>query len=802
MRATAARTAETSDTGGRSISVRVVAAMVAMALAAVTSAAIAPPRPVAATPQPDTVDLSKLNMIPERTWGVSGLASNQTQTPTIDNLVWDFVQSGNRMFVGGAFLNVQESGDATPVVQSFVAAFDVDTGDWIADWTPQLDRAVYSLDVLANGAVLVGGEFETVNGQPRKALVALDPLTGAIDQSFSGRVDRPWSELRAMVRDIKVDGDEVYIAGNFSHLEGPGTSRVRAYKAGRFDLQGVIDSQWLPQVTGSGVWGLDTDPGRNEVHLSGYFSAVNGEPDTGHFHTVDGTTGASVPGKIELPRNYPQSQREIFDVVYGDDLVFTIGEQHVVQVLDADDQQMIGYHHTGSVNDGFVWQGGFAGGGYQGGEKIGDVVFAGCHCTYSVRNGNVNLYSSFTGRRTPHRLVMAFDAATGELIEEFMPDIHSPRDGTWTIGSDTNGCLYVGGDFHVGGVDSGTPRWLGGFAKLCGDGPRVDGLLIDSGSSWRYEDGGVDLGTAWRAPSFDDGGWAEGPAEFGFGDGDEATVLAAGQVTYYARKRFDVSGPAPASLELRLKADDGAVVYLNGVEVLRDNLPEGPIGAATPAVDWRFGADEDFVDHTVSAAPLVQGENVLSVEVHNVWSGNNDLSFDVRLGPSDDVVEPPPVRLIERGASWRHSDSSAGAAPGSWPVDVVGPAEAPAQFGFGEGDETTVLASGQEAYYFANTFDVADAEAVSGLNLCLLADDGAVAYLNGTEVARLNMPAGPVGWNTRPLNWIGTADEVYVDRTIGAEALVDGANVMTVEVHNFWPGNNDLSFDLCLETAP
>ncbi|MGB5756339.1 MAG: hypothetical protein WBM50_05450, partial [Acidimicrobiales bacterium] len=673
MSDTGAVAPEANGTGGRTISIRLVVAVLAMALVAVTSAAIAPTSPVAATPQPDTIDLSQLSMIPERTWGVSGLASGQTQTPTIDNLVWDFVQSGNRMFVGGGFLNVQENGDATPIAQPFVAAFDVDTGDWIADWTPQLDRIVYSLDVLPNGSVLVGGEFETVNGQPRKGLVALDPLTGAIDTGFSGRVDRPWSDLRAMVRDIKVEGDDVYVAGNFSHLEGPGTTRVRAYKAGRFDLQGVTDPRWLPQVTGSGVWGLDTDASRNEVHLTGYFSAVNGEADTGYFHTVDGTTGASVPGKIELPRNYPQSQPEIFDVVYGDDLVFTIGEQHVVQVLDADDQRMIGYHHTGNVNDGFAWGGGFAGGAFQGGEKIGDIVFAGCHCTYSVRNGNVNLYSSFTGRRTPHRLVMAFDAATGELVEDFMPDIHSPRDGTWAIGSDTNGCLYIGGDFHVGGVDNGTPRWLGGFAKLCGDGPRVDGLLVESSSPWRYDDSGTDRGSAWRTVSFDDAGWDEGPGEFGFGDGDEATILAAGHVTYYARKRFDFSGPIPASLDLRLKADDGAVVYLNGVEILRDNMPEGPIDAATEAVGWRSGADESFVQHSVSSAPLVQGENVLAVEVHNVWSGNNDLSFDARLGPSVDVVDPPPARLIERGATWRHDDSSAGAAPPGWPADLGGP---------------------------------------------------------------------------------------------------------------------------------
>ncbi len=778
------------------------AVALAGALAGTVAMVVGASAPAAATDHPDTIDLTQLSMVPERTWGVSGNDASQTQTQTLDNLVWDFVQSGDRMFVGGAFLNVQQDANATPIVQSFVAAFDVDTGDWISTWTPVLDRAVYALDVLPNGSVLVGGEFETVNGQARKGLVALDPLTGAIDPNFAGRVDRPWSTLRAVVRDIKVDGAQVYIGGNFSHLEGVGTSRTRMYKAGRFDLQGAIDTAWQPVVTGSGVWGLDTDPSRNEVHLTGFFSAVNGEANTGYFHTVDGTTGATVAGKIDLPRNEPGVQPEIFDVIYGDDLVFTMGEQHIMQVLDADDQNMVGYYHTGIGANAFTPANYFGGGAYQGGERIGDVVFGGCHCTFSTRYGYDNLYSSFTGGRTTHRLVMAFDAATGELIEEFMPDIHSPRDGTWAIGSDTNGCLYIGGDFHVGGVDHGTPRWLGGFAKLCGDGPRVDNQLVEAGSTWRYDDSGADLGTAWYAPDFDDAAWAQGNAALGFGEGDEGTTMTAGHVTYYARTTFSYDGAIPDSLDLRLRADDGAVVYLNGVEVLRDNLPDGVIDADTTAIDWRSGAAEDFAQFAVSANSLVQGQNVLAIEVHNVWAGSNDLTLDVQLGTSSEVVAVPPARLVEPGSTWRHDDSSGGAAPAGWPGNLNAVATAPAEFGFGEGDEATVVGAGQETYYFARDFEVDNAAAISGLSLCLLVDDGAVVYINGTEVKRFNMPAGTIDWNTRPTDWIANADEAYVDHTIGAEALVDGTNVITAEVHNFWPGNGDLSFDLCLETAP
>src|SRR5439155_24395771 len=63
--------------------------------------------------------------------------------------------------------------------------------------------------------------------------------------------------------------------------------------------------------------------------------------------------------------------------------------------------------------------------------------------------------------------------------------------------------------------------------------------LIATGSVWRYLDNGSNLGTAWRGLSFSDSAWAAGPAQLGFGDGDEATVIASNrQWTTYFRREF------------------------------------------------------------------------------------------------------------------------------------------------------------------------------------------------------------------------------------------------------------------------
>ncbi len=761
---------------------------------------------LAATPasaeQEPSVDLQGLDLVPRSTWGVSGANRDATQTPSIKSQVWDMVQVGDRMFVAGGFLKVQESKDSTEIPQSFIAAFDVKTGDWIDTWRPELDRIAYALETI-DGKLLVGGEFQNVNGQAREGIVALDPLTGEIDPSFPTSMQRIWSDYRAMVRDIHVEGSDVYIAGKFSHIVGSDGNRSRAMNAAKVNGTGDVDLSWTPEVTGSSIWGIAVDPDRGHVHFSGFFSAVNGEADSGYFHSVNDTNGDSIPGLIDLPRNYPR-QPQMFDSAMGDDLLFVGGEQHMMEVVDPDTHAMLGYHHTGYSNDGFEYSGRFAGGAYQVVERIGDIIFAGCHCTVSQVGDDLNHYSSYSGR-TPHRLAMAYNVTTGDIIADFMPDVHSPRDGIWAITADTNGCVWLGGDLHVGGVDHDKSRWLGGFAQLCEVGFDPDNVpdsdaIVAPRSTWRYNDSGADLGTSWYASDYDDLSWSEGSAELGFGENNLGTELTPGYVTYYFRHSFDIDAPLPSGLDILLKADDGAIVRLNGTELIRDNLPEGFVGASQPALGWKGGADEGFVSYTVPASALMAGTNVLAVEVHNVWSGNNDLRFDLQLNPSDE--EPPAVPIsdpIEINSLWRYTDSSGQAPPVGWPTSLDSAPEARAEFGFGDGDEVTTLTDGQEAYYFSHAFNIDNpADWGEDLNLGLVSDDGAVVYLNGTEVLRRNMPDGPITWNTRPITWQGGDDEKLQYFTIPTTALVAGENVMSVEVHNFWPGNNDLSFDLSL----
>ncbi|MCF7731958.1 MAG: lamin tail domain-containing protein, partial [Akkermansiaceae bacterium] len=156
---------------------------------------------------------------------------------------------------------------------------------------------------------------------------------------------------------------------------------------------------------------------------------------------------------------------------------------------------------------------------------------------------------------------------------------------------------------------------------------------------WKYLADGSDQSTQWRARSFDDSGWSSGPGVLGYGDPWIETTVPYGSsasnkyITTYFRHTFQVADPATvANLALRLLVDDGAVVYLNGAEVVRQNLPAGEPNYRTLASLAIGGSDElDYSIYNISPTNLVAGDNVLAVEVHQVGANSSDQGFDVGL---------------------------------------------------------------------------------------------------------------------------------------------------------------------------
>ncbi|MEM7396094.1 MAG: hypothetical protein AAF492_27485, partial [Verrucomicrobiota bacterium] len=161
--------------------------------------------------------------------------------------------------------------------------------------------------------------------------------------------------------------------------------------------------------------------------------------------------------------------------------------------------------------------------------------------------------------------------------------------------------------------------------------------LFPAGRNWRYFDQGVDLGTAWRMVGYDDSTWSNGFAQLGYGDGDETTVVSFGPSssskyrTTYFRTEFVATNVAEIShLRFNVLRDDGAVVYLNGVEQARPNMTNGFVRFGSPAGSVVGGSAEDtFFPHLALADDLVEGTNLLAVEIHQISGSSSDISFDL-----------------------------------------------------------------------------------------------------------------------------------------------------------------------------
>jgi len=159
--------------------------------------------------------------------------------------------------------------------------------------------------------------------------------------------------------------------------------------------------------------------------------------------------------------------------------------------------------------------------------------------------------------------------------------------------------------------------------------------LVGYTSTWSYFQTGP-VPADWKDLVFKDGAWPTGKGllyvESAALPEPKNTALTLGQTTYYFRTRFTLpSVPTGASLVLNTILDDGAVVYLNGVEVFRQNID------AAVAVDFNTFAN-GVVDNavvtgpfTLPAAALRAGENVLAVEVHQVNAGSSDVVFGCAL---------------------------------------------------------------------------------------------------------------------------------------------------------------------------
>ena len=248
------------------------------------------------------------------------------------------------------------------------------------------------------------------------------------------------------------------------------------------------------------------------------------------------------------------------------------------------------------------------------------------------RHSELDAFGPFQGRLSNGGERIELRDVNGRLMSE----LNYRDDGVWPVAADGSGASLAKAD--EGRATDLAANWrasarVGGTpgAENFPEVAKARRSLVRFDSEWRFDDTGVAPGNDWHNVSFQDTEWSVGRGLFW--DAVESlpvegmTELSPGQDSYYFRTKFDYDPGNRTAAELLVSPyiEDGAVIYLNGTEVLRSNLPDGPISFSTPAVtELELAGLPEPIPLPIEL--LRNGENTIAVEVHQA-----STVFDVEI---------------------------------------------------------------------------------------------------------------------------------------------------------------------------
>jgi len=195
-------------------------------------------------------------------------------------------------------------------------------------------------------------------------------------------------------------------------------------------------------------------------------------------------------------------------------------------------------------------------------------------------------------------------------------------------------------------------------------------IYLPQGSSWKYydlENKPANQGsTSWYKNNYNDNSWNSGAAHLGYGDDDEVTEINDETYTAYFRKNFTASNVTSfPMLKIDLTFDDGAIIYINGIEAASINMPSGTADYETfTGLSNGDNALETFYVNN----NLINGNNTIAVEIHQKSAGSSDLSFDLKMsgaqgsaGPAAEIIRGPYLQKATPSSmviKWRTEEES------------------------------------------------------------------------------------------------------------------------------------------------
>jgi hypothetical protein len=548
------------------------------------------------------------------TFGATPLAGDM-----VDGEGLAVLQVGSTVFVGGNFTTVRNQAGATVAPRANLAAFDIATGHVVAGFRADTNGPVRAL-ATDGSRLFVGGSFTTLNGITRNRVAAVSTATGAVDLGFR-------AETNSNVYGLARYQDRLVIGGSFSAVAGQPRSRFAVVSSVTGAVQPIVATFNATVAT------VGATSNGSRLFVGGAFTTTNGVAQR-WAAVLDGSTGALAPvqlqhvtGGLSAISVAPDDATLVTSMTgagnSGNRFDIATGRRQWFQTCDGDGQAIDEY--AGTVYSGF----------HEGCAGDLTIRLTANDSMTGIRDMSFRpAFDRFWGMRSidagPAALAVAgdFTSISGVPAQGFaiFPTTGTPLPTT-TTSTSTSTTSVPTTTIAPATTTTAPPSTNAGFPFALHD-------------VWSYNDGTTTPASSWTTVGYADGSWPKGAGQLGYGDGDEATVLGFGPdpknkvVTSYFRKRFSLAA-IPGGLKLQLVADDGAVVYLNGLEVLRDNMPAGAVAPNTFAAANRGGANESNPrTFTIPSTALRLGDNVVAVEVHQDAVNTSDMSFDLAIGPA------------------------------------------------------------------------------------------------------------------------------------------------------------------------
>ena len=702
----------------------------------------------------------------------------------MNTYVQAITQVGDTVFTGGDFAYL-ESAAGAHVDQSYLAGFNVNTGELVQTFKPKFNGQIKSLEALPNNKLAVGGEFTEVNGEKVPGFAVLDPATGQLDRELNLQVENNVSGSALAVKTLQAQGDYLYLGGTFTHLKSSGTpNKVYSRNAARVKIStNQVDRTWTPRFNGT-VNGMSASADNSEVFAAGYFTEMN---DQRAFRVARILDSAKKVGTWEVTPSYlpdPQTREKRvwgfhFDVQDAGSSVWLGGTEHMISQYTKNEPMT---RLSSSITRN--------GGDFQDLHLNGNNIYGACHCGDFLYQGSGTHDYAWRGSTVTDsiRLVAAFDKDSGKTLPEFAPTLKGKSGhGIWESFVDSNGVLWVGGDLNRSLGENGVQQESVGFVRYA---PR-DVTPPPAPSNLTVTQSGDNDQLNWSASG-------EAGARYHVLRNDR--VIATVNGTSYRVKHTDNARYFVRAADANGNYSASTSVAVSGKKAEQPKQ-ENPKQENPQPQPENPKQDDPKQEDPKQDNPKQEQPKQEQPKQEDPKQDNPKQEQPKQEDPKQEQKPQGDQVLVDSGSSWVYRVGS-DRAESEWKTrSWLGGAWSRGKAPLGAGSvnvetEVNTFFGTPMSIYARKDVTLTKEQAQQYLKLTTYADDGTVVYVNGKEVARKNMPQGRISANTPATQRPESQNAQLFSVDVPAEYLREGRNAIAVEVHANSHWSNNISFDM------